>query len=203
MDLRTKLSIAALCLSFSSITLADTVILDDVIVHGSACVGTPCMNEEVFDFDTLKVKSDMPQIRFQDTSVSASFPTQDWLMGVTTSLDMTSIFYIKDVTSSEDVLQAESGHSGGVALGAGAELVSGAVSVGSAGAERRVAYVADGVNGTDAVTLSQFNAFESNAASAAAADVAAVNTEISDLQAEIVLLNQRLDEVITRLNNLP
>lgn len=182
---------------------ADEVILDDLIVNGSACVGAPCINDEVFDFDTLKIKSDTPQIRFQDTSVSASFPTQDWLMGIMTGFDMTSIFYIQDETSSETVLQIESGTNGGVALGAGAELVTGAVSVGSAGNEKRVTYVAEAVNGTDAVTLSQFNDFEANAAATAATDIAAVNAEITDLQAEMVLLNQRLDEVITRLNALP
>lgn len=182
---------------------ADEVILDDLIVDGSACVGTPCINNEVFDFDTLKIKSDTPQIRFQDTSISASFPTQDWLMGIMAGLDMSSIFYIKDEISSETVLQVQSGTNGGVALGAGAELVSGAVSVGSTGNSRRVAYVADAVEGTDAVTLSQFNDFETNAAATAATDIAAVNAEITDLQAEMVLLNQRLDEVIARLNTLP
>ncbi|WP_343988414.1 hypothetical protein [Kangiella japonica] len=190
-------------MSVGTVATADEVILDDLIVDGSACVGTPCMNDEVFDFDTLKIKSDTPQIRFQDTSTSASFPTQDWLMGVMTGFNMTSIFYIRDETSSETVVQVESGANGGVALGAGAELVTGAVSVGSAGNEKRVTYVADAVNGTDAVTLSQFNDFEANAAAAAATDIAAVNAEITDLQAEMALLNQRLDEVITRLNALP
>lgn len=203
MGFRGKLSLAALCLSLNGLAVADTVISDDVIVQGSACVGTPCINDEVFDFDTLKIKSDTPQIRFQDTSSSASFPTNDWVMGVMTGFDMTSIFYIKDDSGSNNVLQIESGNTGGVALGAGAELVSGAVSVGSAGAERRVAYVADAVDGTDAVTLSQFTTFETDAAAAAAAEISAVNSEISDLQAELVLLNQRLDEVVTRLNNLP
>ena len=182
MNLGIKLSLACFLMSLTTFAAADTVIIDDIIVDGSACVGAPCVNDEVFDFDTLKIKSATPQIRFQDTSVSASFPTQDWLMGVTLGFDMTSVFYIQDATSSENVMQIESGANGGVALGAGADLVSGAVSVGATGNERRVAYVADAVNATDAVTLSQFNTFESNSAAAATADIAAVNSEISDLQ---------------------
>ncbi|GAA4359852.1 hypothetical protein [Kangiella marina] len=202
MDFRIKLSLAACFLSVSTFATADEVILDDVIINGSACVGTPCINDEFFDFDTLKIKSDTPQIRFQDTSTSASFPTQDWLMGISAGMNVNSVFYIQDETSSVRVMQIESGLNGGVALGAGSEIVTGAVSVGSSGSERRIAYVADAVNNTDAVTLSQFNSFEANAAATAATDVAAVNAEISDLQAEMVLLNQRLDEVITRLNAL-
>lgn len=203
MKLRIKLSIAAFCMSVSALAAADTVIIDDIIVNGSACVGAPCVNDEVFDFDTLKIKSATPQIRFQDTSTSAAFPTQDWLMGVTIGFDMTSVFYIQDATSSENVMQIENGTNGGVALGAGSELANGAVSVGATGNERRIAYVADAVDATDAVTLSQFNTFEAGAAAAATADIAAANSEITDLQAEMVLLNQRLNEVIARLNALP
>jgi hypothetical protein len=123
-------------------------------------------------------------------------------MGITAGLDMTSVFYIQDVTSGDNVMQIENGDSGGVALGAGSELVSGAVSVGAPASQRRVSHVADGVDATDAVTLAQFNDFEANASAAAAADIAAVNSDITDLQAEMVLLNQRLDEVIARLNAL-
>ena len=202
MNLGTKLSLITIIASLSHTVGADTIILDDLIVKGSACVGTPCLDNENFDFDTLRIKSSEPKIRFQDTSNTASFPTQDWVMGITEGFNMTSVFYIQDITSGQNVMQIESGDTGGVALGAGSELVNGAISVGGTGTERRITYVAGGVNPTDAVTLAQFNNFEANATAAATADIAAVNTEISNLQAEMVLLNQRLDEVITRLDNL-
>jgi hypothetical protein len=57
---------------------ADQVILDDLIVDGSACVGQDCVNGESFGFDTLRLKENNLRIKFQDTSASASFPSNDW-----------------------------------------------------------------------------------------------------------------------------
>lgn len=60
-------------------TLAkDVVLLDDQIVLGSTCVGLDCSNGEVFDFNTIKLKENNLRIKFDDTSVSASFPNNDW-----------------------------------------------------------------------------------------------------------------------------
>lgn len=56
----------------------DQVILDDLIVDGSICVGTDCVNGESFGFDTLRLKENNLRIKAQDTSSTASFPTQDW-----------------------------------------------------------------------------------------------------------------------------
>ena len=56
----------------------DQVILDDLIVDGSACIGQDCVNGESFGFDTLRLKENNLRIKFQDTSNSASFPTNDW-----------------------------------------------------------------------------------------------------------------------------
>lgn len=56
----------------------DQVIFDDEIVIGSECVGQDCVNGESFGFDTLRLKENNLRIHFMDTSVSASFPTNDW-----------------------------------------------------------------------------------------------------------------------------
>ena len=56
----------------------DQVFLDDLIVAGSACVGLDCSNGESFGFDTLRLKENNLRIKFQDTSASASFPSNDW-----------------------------------------------------------------------------------------------------------------------------
>ncbi len=56
----------------------DQVILDDLIVDGSICVGFDCVNGEAFGFDTLRLKENNLRIKFQDTSNSASFPSNDW-----------------------------------------------------------------------------------------------------------------------------
>lgn len=64
---------------------ADQVILDDLIVDGSECVGFDCVNGESFGFDTLRLKENNLRIRFQDTSSSASFPTNDWMIVINDS----------------------------------------------------------------------------------------------------------------------
>lgn len=74
-----KLSIAASCLGFAAFSVyADQQILDDLIVDGSICVGQDCSNGESFGFDTIRLKENNLRIKFQDTSNSASFPTNDW-----------------------------------------------------------------------------------------------------------------------------
>ena len=55
----------------------DQVILDDLIVDGSACIGFDCVNGEVFSFDTIRLKENNLRIAFVDTSVG-SFPSNDW-----------------------------------------------------------------------------------------------------------------------------
>lgn len=56
----------------------DQQILDDLIVAGSGCFGLDCVNGESFGFDTIRLKENNLRIKFQDTSVSASFPSNDW-----------------------------------------------------------------------------------------------------------------------------
>lgn len=57
---------------------ADQVIADDLIVQGSACIGIDCSNGESFGFDTIRLKENNLRIKAQDTSASASFPSNDW-----------------------------------------------------------------------------------------------------------------------------
>ncbi len=56
----------------------DIIHQDDVIIQFSLCVGNDCNNGESFGFDTLRLKENNLRIHFQDTSISASFPTRDW-----------------------------------------------------------------------------------------------------------------------------
>ena len=64
--------------SEGAVATKDQVILDDLIVDGSACIGMDCVNGESFGFDTLRLKENNLRIKFQDTSNSASFPSNDW-----------------------------------------------------------------------------------------------------------------------------
>jgi hypothetical protein len=58
--------------------LEDQVIPDDLIVQGSGCFGFDCVNNESFGFDTLRLKENNTRIKFEDTSTSAGYPSNDW-----------------------------------------------------------------------------------------------------------------------------
>jgi len=76
----------------------DQVILDDLIVDGSACIGQDCVNGESFGFDTIRLKENNLRIKFMDTSTSASFPTNDWTLEANASSNGgNSYFAIVDV----------------------------------------------------------------------------------------------------------
>ena len=70
--------IAMVALSLCPPALADNVILDDLIVDGSACIGFDCVNGESFGLDTIRLKEHKLRIDFKDTSNTASFPDRDW-----------------------------------------------------------------------------------------------------------------------------
>lgn len=170
---------------FAPPVLADVFINDDLIVTFDTCVGSDCIDGEVFDFDGFKIKTNDPQIRFDDTSSSASFPSNDWSVGITDySLGGSADFIIKDATSDINVLVLQPAASGGVALGAGSTLEAGAISVGAAAAERPVKHVAAGVDATDAINLSQFNA-----------GMATLDARMDDIEA-------RIDDLLERINRL-
>lgn len=80
-------------------SVADQQILDDLIVVGSLCVGQDCVNGESFGFDTQRLKENNLRIHFDDTSTSASFPSNDWRIRINdTSNGGASYFAIEDVT---------------------------------------------------------------------------------------------------------
>ena len=47
-------------------------------IDGSLCVGGDCVAEESFGFDTVRLKENNLRMNFDDTSVAASFPRNDW-----------------------------------------------------------------------------------------------------------------------------
>jgi hypothetical protein len=65
--------------------MPDQVIPDDLIVQGSACVGLDCVNGEVFDFDTIRMKENNTRLQFSDTSTAAGFPTNNWQLRANSS----------------------------------------------------------------------------------------------------------------------
>ena len=90
------------------VTTQDQVILDDLIVAGSACVGWDCVNSESFGFDTLRLKENNVRIHFNDTSSSAQFPTNDWRILINdTNNEGANYFAIQDSDSSRKRLVIE------------------------------------------------------------------------------------------------
>ena len=90
---------------------ADQVIADDLIVQGSECVGSGCVENTSFGFDTLRLQGDVLRIQFTDTSSSVGFPTTDWQLtanddGVTGS---TSHFSIEDLDAQTVPFMIEAG----------------------------------------------------------------------------------------------
>ena len=82
MSIKRKAFVAAV-MTASAMTagtaVADIIHADDVIINGgSLCVGMDCVNGESFGFDTLRLKENNLRIHFNDTSASASFPSNDW-----------------------------------------------------------------------------------------------------------------------------
>ena len=81
------------------IPLKDFVILDDLIVDGSACIGFDCVNGESFGFDTIRLKENNLRIKFDDTSVAASYPRTDWQLTANASANGgASKFSIDDIS---------------------------------------------------------------------------------------------------------
>jgi len=78
----------------------DQVFVDDVIVDGSLCVGMDCANGENFGFDTQRIKENNVRIHFDDTSASASFPSNDWRITINDSSNGgASYFAVEDATA--------------------------------------------------------------------------------------------------------
>jgi hypothetical protein len=88
----------------------DQVILDDLIVDGSLCVGMDCVNGESFGFDTIRLKENNLRIRFVDTSSTSSFPSRDWQLTVNDSANGgANKFSIDDIDGGRTPFTIEAG----------------------------------------------------------------------------------------------
>jgi len=86
----------------------DFVINDDLIVDGSACIGFDCVNGESFGFDTIRLKENNLRIKFDDTSVAASFPRNDWQLTANDSANGgASKFSIDDISGARTPFTVE------------------------------------------------------------------------------------------------
>lgn len=108
---RLPLLIAVASASFALPAAADQVIADDLIVQGSECVGSDCVENESFGFDTLRLKGEVLQLQFTDTSTSVGFPTTDWQITINDDdlTGTTSHFSIEDLTAGTVPFTLEAG----------------------------------------------------------------------------------------------
>jgi hypothetical protein len=84
------------------------VVAQDQIVQGSQCVGIDCSASETFGFDTLRLKENNLRIKFDDTSNSGSFPSNDWQLTANDSANGgANKFSIDDVTNSRTPFTVE------------------------------------------------------------------------------------------------
>jgi hypothetical protein len=98
----TLLYIGLIGLFTPQVSVADQVIPDDLIVQGSTCVGFDCANNENFGFDTIRLKENNTRLKFEDTSTSTGFPTNDWQLTANDSASGgASKFSIEDITGAK------------------------------------------------------------------------------------------------------
>ncbi len=80
----------------------------DLTVHDSLCVGQDCVANENFGFDTIRLKENNTRIKFEDTSNSASFPSNDWQLTANDSANGgANKFSIDDVTNGKTPFTVE------------------------------------------------------------------------------------------------
>lgn len=82
----------------------------DLIVQGSECVGMDCTTSESFGSDTIRLKENNLRIKFDDTSASGSFPSNDWMLVANdTNNGGDSYFAIQDVTGNKTPFKISAG----------------------------------------------------------------------------------------------
>jgi hypothetical protein len=76
------------------------VIVEDLIVQGSIGIGFDAVDGENFGFDTFRLKENNLRMHFDDTSASASFPSNDWRIAINdTGNGGANYFAIQDATA--------------------------------------------------------------------------------------------------------
>ena len=91
-------------------TQADQQFNDDVVIKGSVCIGLDCVNGENFSFDTIRLKENNVRIKFQDTSATAGFPSNDWQLTANDSQNGgANRFSIDDIDGAKTPFTVEAG----------------------------------------------------------------------------------------------
>ena len=91
-------------------SVGDVLHYDDVIITGSLCTGFDCQDGESFGFDTIVLKEHNLRIYFNDTSYTASYPTNNWRITINDSTNGgASYFSVDDVDDGTSIFKIEAG----------------------------------------------------------------------------------------------
>jgi len=89
---------------------ADVTHQDDTIIFGSLCVGVDCSTNENFDLDSIRITENNLRIHFEDTSLTASFPTNDWRIVINdTTNGGANFFAVEDASAGQKLFTLEAG----------------------------------------------------------------------------------------------
>jgi hypothetical protein len=79
-----------------NITGKDSVVPDDLVVQGTACIGPNCLNGDPDATNTVKLKARLPRILFDDSlGMGCCFPATDWILQANTA-DPTPDFFLQE-----------------------------------------------------------------------------------------------------------
>ncbi|WP_166831721.1 Calx-beta domain-containing protein [Thalassoroseus pseudoceratinae] len=112
-DILTVFSAAQNQLGGTTIVAPIEIINDDVLIQGSLVVGDDADTADAYGSDTLRLRDEVIRVHFQDTSISASFPTRDWRILVNDALiGGTSHFSVEDSDLGTTPFRLEAGGPG-------------------------------------------------------------------------------------------
>lgn len=189
----TSTAVALILLVIALHASADQIINENLIVQGKACTGIDCINDQVFGEETVRLRENNTRMTFIDVTAEAG--AESWRMVANESANEGSNhfqFQVKpDLTATDTgtaIVYLGVPADDSIALGNGSEIISGAVTVGQAGLERRIRHVASMLaNTTDLATIgnldSYFDAFN--------ADLDVVDAKLDELEEWIVLEENR------------
>ncbi|MCP4203444.1 MAG: hypothetical protein GY769_16120 [bacterium] len=92
---------------------ANEIFDENVVCQQSLCVGWGCEDHPAFGYDTILLKEDTLRIKFEDTSTTSAYPSNDWQITINERENGgADKFSIDDITSGETPFTIEGGAPG-------------------------------------------------------------------------------------------
>lgn len=185
MNMRILFAIAALL--SPALSLADSVIADDLIGQGALCTGFDCVNDEVFA-TTIELKENNTRILLRDVD-GENVAQSGWqLIANDTASGGASYFAVNASAGTVNGLRLGAAGSGEVVLGSGSAVAAGQASVGATDALRRLVHIADAVAATDVLIKRQLR----DPVASRQAEVDALAVQVAALEEQVTLVEKEL-----------